>query len=171
LRVQYAGEGLGHMVKHTLAGVLLLTACVALASCGAKKAPMSAASPSEASSAGGGAAPAIMPGTPQAEIDQLFGEVEQRRIELQLPEPKAASPDSPISPLSAPPPLSTDATCKPAKTERCSSSCTMSDSICTNAERICKLASELVGDSWAADKCSRSKQTCDAAHTSCCSCT
>jgi hypothetical protein len=167
--MQHTDEGC-RMVKGSVTGVLVVAACVTLASCGGRKAgPM--APTSAPSTTGGAAAPTdMMPGSPKSEIERLFAEVEQRRTELALPEPTPEAPHSPASPMSAPP-LSTDATCKPAKTDRCTTSCTLSDAICTNADKICKLASELAGDTWAADKCSRAKQTCDAAHTSCCGCT
>jgi hypothetical protein len=77
-----------------------------------------------------------------------------------------AAPATPMATI----PLSTDASCKPAKTERCQGSCKLSDSICTNSSKICELAQDLAGDGWAATKCARAKQTCDAAHDTCCSC-
>jgi hypothetical protein len=39
--------------------------------------------------------------------------------------------------------------CRPAETLSCTSSCTLSDSICDNAEKICELAQQLPGDAGA----------------------
>jgi hypothetical protein len=149
-------------------GVVIL-ACALVASCGASKksaAPASMAaprSPAEASSV------APIPGDPHAEIDQLSAAIEEERVQLGL-EPQAAVPMTSGAARMSTIPLSTDESCKPAKTERCESSCKMSDSICKNASRICELANELAGDSWAAGKCASAKQTCETAHENCCTC-
>ena len=62
-------------------------------------------------------------------------------------------------------------TCQPAKTQTCTDTCSLTDSICTNAGRICKLAADLGGnDAYANDKCSSGNASCEAARQRCCSC-
>ena len=64
-----------------------------------------------------------------------------------------------------------DPTCKPGKAETCSSSCTLKDSICKNAGKICSIASDLGGkDTYANETCNRGAASCDAAKKRCCSC-
>jgi len=151
------------MVRPLVAGV----ACMAIvAACGARK---HAASPQVASSQTMSAPPDSMPRDPRAEIEGLYREIEQQRGALDLPEPPAPAAGAQARPMASVP-LSTDATCKPAKTDRCTQSCTFSDSICKNAERICELAAQMPQDTWAADKCERATQTCETAHDSCCGC-
>jgi hypothetical protein len=141
-------------------GVTLVVACGGATKQATTAAPVAA----ETSSAG-----SPMPGDPRAEIEHLWAVIEQQRTDLGL-----AAPSSPLAPGPATPmastPLSSDDTCKPAKTDRCTQSCTFSDSICKNAARICEIAEQLVADTWAAEKCTRAKQTCDTAHESCCGC-
>jgi hypothetical protein len=62
-------------------------------------------------------------------------------------------------------------TCQPAKTQTCTDTCSLTDSICKNAGRICKLAADLGGnDAYANDKCSSGNASCEAARERCCSC-
>ena len=64
-----------------------------------------------------------------------------------------------------------DATCKPAKTETCTESCTLKGSICTNAGKICTIAADLGGtDAYANEVCNRGLASCEAAKKRCCSC-
>jgi len=65
----------------------------------------------------------------------------------------------------------TDPTCKPAQSETCNQSCTLKESICTNAGKICSIASDLGGkDQFANETCNRGSASCDAAKKRCCSC-
>lgn len=64
-----------------------------------------------------------------------------------------------------------DPTCKPAQTETCNQSCTLKESICTNAGKICSIAADLGGnDQFANETCNRGSASCDAAKKRCCSC-
>lgn len=148
---------------------LAATACMALvAACamGGAKQSMQAAPVSSTDTRAG----AAMPGeNSHSDIERLSAEIDAQRTKLGLPEPQMSSTQSPAAPM-ATVPLSSDASCRPSKTDRCTQSCSFSDSICTNAGKICDIAAQLTADTWAADKCSRAKQTCDAAHDSCCSC-
>jgi len=67
-------------------------------------------------------------------------------------------------------PAETDAACHPAASDRCNDACTISTSICTNQQKICELAEQLVGDDWAANKCTSARASCQAARDTCCSC-
>lgn len=162
------------MVTPRALSLSISLACVALAvSCGGARkvtSPPTAAPETTAPSSVEGAQ--TMPvDDARAELERRVAELEQQRTTMGLPEPAiSSSPASePATPMGSVP-QSADASCKPAKTERCTSSCTLSDSICTNASRICDLASQLAGDGWAATKCAQAKQTCESAHERCCSC-
>jgi hypothetical protein len=65
-----------------------------------------------------------------------------------------------------------DAACPATVSEppQCRDSCTLATSICSNAERICRLAEELAGDDWAAGKCADAAAVCRQATTDCCDC-
>lgn len=159
-------------MNKTLLGLVLATSLGALVGCGASKRPSASPMTSPADTSQAGTSPAESLGRdPKAEIEELSAKVDAQRSELGLAEPAPMSPGAePATPM-ATIPLSTDASCKPAKTERCQGSCKLSDSICTNASRICELAKDLItDDGWAANKCARANKTCEAAHDSCCSC-
>ena len=139
--------------------LLLLT----LAACGGSK--KSAAQPQSAEP-NAGAAP-VMVADPQQQIRELEAQMDGWRNEMQLAEPAANVAPSP-TPFYAP--AETDPKCKPAKTERCTSSCKLSDQICGNAKKICEIAQSLPSDTWASERCTRANKTCDAAHAKCCGC-
>ena len=112
-----------------------------------------------------------MPLSPHAQIDDLATKIETERTRMNLPAPAIA----PVEPMGHPDrmavtPSSTDSQCHPAATDTCKESCTLADSICGNATKICTIAQELAGDTWADQKCSSAKTTCDAAHAKCCGC-
>lgn len=108
--------------------------------------------------------------SPKQQLDDLYAQVEQERQSMQLAEPQIES-GSAATPMTAEPtPRSTDKTCKPAPSETCTSSCKLSDSICGNTDKICKLAGELAGDQDAADKCTKATKTCKTSHEKCCGC-
>ncbi len=137
--------------------------CMAIvAACGASK--QQATSPVAAESS-----TTSMPNDPRAEIEQLWAAIEDQRGDLGIAAPTSPIEPGPASPMSSTP-LSTDDTCRPAKTDKCTQSCTFSDSICKNAARICEIAQQLAADTWAAEKCTRAKQTCETAHETCCGC-
>jgi hypothetical protein len=151
---------------------VLVLACALAMSCGAAKhsaqAPASSQSPTVPPAEAGTASP--LDGDPRGQIERLSAQVEEERTQMGLPEPQMSSPAAPPAQKMSIVPLSTDESCKPAKTERCDGSCKISDSICGNAARICELAESMPGDGWAAGKCARAKETCDTAHDRCCSC-
>jgi hypothetical protein len=119
--------------------------------------------------------PQVMRSDPHDEITQLDQQIEQERVTMGLGDrvtPMATCPDCPVAPVEpfAVRPSSTELTCRPASNDGCRDICTISDSICINADKICSIAQQLAGDKWAADKCSTSKTTCEAAHAKCCGC-
>jgi hypothetical protein len=115
------------------------------------------------------AMPSVTPSSPKAELDQLYAQIEEERAKMGLPEPMANAQPGAI-PMGEHPTTQTDAACHPAESETCTSSCTLSDSICTNADKICKLAKDLEPDADAAAKCEKADKTCKTAHDKCCGC-
>jgi len=63
-----------------------------------------------------------------------------------------------------------EAACRPAASDRCTSACTLSTSICDNQDKLCALAQQLAGDDWAANKCASARASCQAARERCCQC-
>lgn len=113
-------------------------------------------------------APAAM--TPQrTELDELDRKITEELGQLGL------SP-APVGPESLPVPAAdilvptADPTCKPSPSDTCKAQCTLGESICTNAKRICEIAAELGNDSYANGKCTSGKASCDAARGRCCGC-
>jgi hypothetical protein len=154
-----------------LAGLALGAACAAFIACAA--APNKSATPSAA------APPTAMEtSAPRAEIERLDREIAQQLAELGLPtsQPPACAAGGCSGPTaemmsSGVLPPSADATCKPAPTEQCQSSCKFSDSICDNAKRICVLANDLGGnDAFANEKCARGTESCQKSREKCCGC-
>lgn len=134
-------------------------------------------------SCGGGAAmytskPESMEGVPTApgnsplppdsrdRIQALEAELDRDRAQMQLPEPAPTS--RPAEPYYQAP--ETDSRCRLVQTSACTTSCSLSASICKNAEKICDIAHELPNDTVATQKCARANLICEAAHTKCCSC-
>lgn len=155
--------------------------CAAAAATTIVACAMGGAKPSTAPPPTAVAAPAtpelVQPNSPQDDqIAELSRSIETDRTMLHLPPPPpgtgrtAAAPmSSDIKPSVAPVEPTTQATCHPAS-DTCTQSCTLSDSICDNAKKICDLAKDLPGDSWADDKCRTATQTCSSAHDKCCGC-
>jgi hypothetical protein len=154
-----------------LAGLALGAACAVVVSCGGAKQMASPASvlaaPSAASTEG-----------PRQEIERLDREIDQQLggLGLSSPPPACAATAACPGPTAeqmgaglAPP--TTDATCTPAPSEQCQTSCQLADSICSNAKRICVLADELGGDdAYANEKCARGNTSCDKSREKCCGC-
>lgn len=147
-------------MKYCAALALMLV--VACAAGGARKAAMA---PQETS-----AMPSVAPSSPKkAELDKLYEQVDQERESMGLPAPMVSGEPGAI-PMATQPTTQNDSACHPAQSETCTSSCKLSDSICTNAEKICKLAKDLEPDEDAAAKCVKADKTCKAGHEKCCGC-
>jgi hypothetical protein len=147
--------------------------CLILAACAAGSAKKSMAPPAAESHTSGAAdAPGTspLPGSPHDEINQLDQKITIARTELELAEPLEADyASAQTTPMGTTPALQ-DPKCKPAKTDTCTTSCTLSDSICDNANRICELAKSMPGDNWALNKCAKANTTCEQSRTKCCGC-
>lgn len=102
---------------------------------------------------------------PHGQIEQLSGEIDAERSKLGLGA-VAGQPE----PMSVAPPSTADPSCHPAPSDACRDTCSVADSICGNAQKICDLAGQLVGDTWADGKCRDAKATCEDAHGQCCGC-
>ena len=153
------------MVKAAVVNLVVAVACcAAIAACGAKQKSAAPAAP-EATSA-----PSVMPASPRDQILELDDLIAADRAKLALDEPTDAMVQgAPAQPLGAMP-SSADPKCRPAASETCKTSCTLSDSICSNADKICRLAQDMAGDAWAQNKCAKANQTCEASRTKCCGC-
>jgi hypothetical protein len=129
---------------------------------------------------GGGSKPAETmkppPGDARAQLealDQAITADMQKLAEPRPAPPVAACVENCADQMSGAATAATqeDPTCKPGKGETCSSSCTLKDSICKNAGKICSIASDLGGkDAYANEVCNRGAASCDAAKKRCCSC-
>ena len=61
--------------------------------------------------------------------------------------------------------------CKSGASDTCKDSCTLSTSICKNAERICAIAKQLgERDDYANEKCVKGSGSCKQSKERCCSC-
>lgn len=101
-----------------------------------------------------------------AEIERLDAAIAADRATLALDEPDA---DAMVAVQAMAVGHAAD-TCAPAAGDRCGDACTLSDSICDNAGRICGLADQLPGDAWARERCDAGKATCAASIERCCDC-
>ncbi len=142
-----------------------------LVACAASK-PAPASSPASTSPETG-----AMPGDPRAQIDALDREIDAQLAEMQVtPAPHPCVADGMCGqvephPMTAGAAVGSD-TCKPAQTTTCTDSCRLSDSICTNANKICSLAEQLgSADAYANEKCAKGTSSCEAARARCCGCT
>ena len=151
------------------AGALLVAAWCALAitACAMRapgsKAPVAPQPPSPPPVATG------IPPDPHGQITQLAAQIDAQRGQLGLPlEAPTCLPSScQVTRMDAAP---SAVTCQSGTSATCRDTCTLSDSICLDAKKICDLAGTMPGDTWAAGKCATAKQTCDDAHARCCAC-
>ncbi len=131
--------------------VLGATAALAIAACASRR---------DAQTMPAQAAP-VMASPQHDEITRLAQEIETERGTLGLP----ASPAHAMSGGNG-----NAVECTRSAASTCAQSCTLSDSICDNAKKICDLAKQLPGDAWADQKCSDGTATCDQAKAACCAC-
>jgi len=150
-----------------LIALLLGAGLAAIVACGSSKS-MSARS----------AQPAAMAGHAdpnRARIEELDAKIGADLAKLNLerpptPAPTCANPPCPDRMSATPVKPTSDPTCKPGPSEACKDSCTLADSICDSAGRICEIAAELKNDAWAIEKCGSGKASCDVAGERCCGC-
>lgn len=136
------------MTRAALLAVAGLLAC-GLLSCAQKAAPRSAAR---------SAAPMPAPSPHEVahdDIRQYWSEIRTWRVEQGwAPEPSASRPLNGALPARM---CSGD----------CGDICNVADAICQNKDRICEIAKQLPGDSWAEDKCASARRSCDEAREAC----
>ena len=156
-------------------GLALGAACAALIACGAasKSAAPAQTMPSPQAT---GAEPA---GDARAQIEVLDRAISADLDKLQLERPPlpptaCIQPPCDTQPMAAAasrPPLQADPTCTPGQSDVCKYTCTLGDSICDNAGKICSIAKDLGGnDAWANEKCASGIESCNAARERCCGC-
>jgi hypothetical protein len=146
----------------------LAVACLAAIACGAGSVRSSA--PPAAPSAS--AVPELASEDPHVQIEELDRDISAKLARAQIP-PPVATCSGPTCTTAIAEPFSTpaiDPACRPTPRERCAQECTLATSICRNQERICTLAQHLPDDDWAANKCTRARASCQAAHDACCDC-
>lgn len=146
----------------------LAVACLVALACGAgaarSKAPPAAPSAS--------AMPEVTAEDPRVEIEELDRDISARMARAQIPPPVSTCSGVTCAtamnePFTTP---AIDPACRPTRNDRCSDVCTLTASICRNQQRICDLAQHLPDDDWAANKCTRARASCQAAHDTCCDC-
>jgi hypothetical protein len=139
-----------------------------LAACGAAGARKTASEPAAQDSSAAG-----MTGRPTEEIRDLDAQIAQQMADLGLAPPSDAEVTDMMAQSSTPalPTASVVDSCEqPPQADGCGDVCTLADSICTNARRICDLADQLPGDDYAAQRCTAGRGSCDRAKTRCCDC-
>jgi len=144
--------------------------------CGAAQKSMTSPAASGAEPPSSPATP--MPGDRRGEIDALDRAIsaELAKLGLATSEPAAcaatdACTPEPFAERYDMMPRVQDATCKPAASDVCTQSCELSDSVCTNADKICDLAKQMGGaDAYANEKCQRGNESCKRTRERCCGC-
>lgn len=158
--------------RRVIVGLAALSSLAAvLAACAAGPAKSSTAPPAVApDGAAAGAADGSLAPTPRSQIIELEQQIAAARDQLGIAEPSddmlQGVPAQPLGAL----PATEDPKCRPAPTDTCKTSCTLSDSICNNADRICRIAQDLGADTWAQNQCAKANQTCEASRAKCCGC-
>jgi len=140
--------------------------CALVVACAAAPKPMQTEAPPTKNHDGGGE---VLPASKKQQIEQLEAAIAADRTKLELAEP--AEPDymgTSAEPMGTTPAID-NPSCKPAKTDKCTTSCTLSNSICTNADSICRIAVDL-NDDWSRGRCAKANKTCEGARDKCCGC-
>jgi hypothetical protein len=160
-------------VKRAFASILCGVAIAgAIAACGA--APKSAVAPAPARTDGGASpSPGGMHDNRIVEADSRIAAA-MKQLGLEHAHDAVATcarppcgPDGAMT-LSVKP--SADPKCTHGTSQTCTDTCTLADSICENADTICKIAKELGSDPWANGKCAGAETSCEKARAKCCGC-
>lgn len=146
----------------------LAAACLVALACGAGSVKLTPPPAAPSTSA----VPDLASDDPHTEIEELDRDISAKVARAQILPPVvtcsgAACAAAVSEPFTTP---AVDPACRPIPSDRCSPMCTLSASICHDRERICNLAQHLPYDEWAANKCTRARASCQAAHDECCSC-
>jgi hypothetical protein len=147
------------IIKAAPAGALLALMLIAVACGGARKQRMSAPP------AAGNADSAAPPSSPRGEIEQLMRSIDRNSQTLGISSGAGTDAGTTTSPRPANP-------CAAGKSaSTCKDVCTLKDSICGNKDRICQIAeTQLSGDEWAQQQCTKAKGSCTRATNRCDSC-
>lgn len=150
-------------------GLVLGAACAGVIACGA--APQKAAAPSMASPPS--EATPMPAGSPRDQIAALDQQIDRDLAQLSLARPPVTAGAGVEPTTMGTQPHAAEPTCQPAKTETCSDTCRLADSICANAGSICRIANGDLGgtDGYANEKCQSGSASCQAAKQRCCGCT
>ncbi len=158
-------------------GILFGMACAALVACAASPAKQGVSAPPRASGADASMMPQPNGSAEHAEIEKLDQAItdELTKRNLAVPADATCGPACDMGAIAMDTkPVTEDPrmqSCKPGASDTCQDSCTLSDSICKNADRICTIAHQLGDrDAYANDKCVRGSQSCQASKQRCCSC-
>jgi hypothetical protein len=157
-----------------ITGLALGAVCTIVVACAAGS--KSAVPPEPPSAAGG--TPDMSRGAEHQEIDRLDQEIDAALAKGKMPAVAAPRCGANCAASAAEPmgaeallPTAEDTSCHPANSATCTDSCTLKDSICKNAGKICDLAKQLGGtDGYANEKCVKGKASCQTAHDYCCNC-
>lgn len=99
------------------------------------------------------------------QIAALDAEIAAGRAQLGQPDPTLEEIDAARTTSAF-----TAATCTPDAHPTCRDVCTLADSICGNADKICALGAQLPGDEWAEQRCQAGRVSCAKARERCCAC-
>lgn len=158
---------------------LLLAAamlCAIAVACGGAKSTMAPAATGAMPTAPAGEPGAM--GGGRAELDALSARIDADLAAMGLSRPAPAA-DACIQPpctaealsVQPAPAHAQDPTCRPGGGDVCRDSCRLSDSICDNSGRICRIATDLGGgDAYANEKCAGGRASCETARAKCCGC-
>lgn len=149
-------------------GIVLGVAAALVVACSA--APKQTMAPTQAPAPAAHGQDVMTPPTqdPRGQIEWYSQQIDAQRKQIGLPETILQEMSAP--PETSPPHAAQDAACHAGASETCHSACTLSDSICDNADKICKISDDLGDDEWASGKCIGARSTCADAHKRCCTC-
>jgi hypothetical protein len=120
------------------------------------------------------AAPDYAHGLGTTEIENLDARIRQDLAQLGIDPPTDNEVTSVMVAHTEPPlPMTSDiaSTCTaPPSGGACEDVCTLADSICSAAIRICELSDAIGDDPWAIQRCTAGKLSCERATERCCGC-
>jgi hypothetical protein len=152
-----------------LPGLVLGVAAALVVACAASPKQGAAPVPAPSRSNMQGAEPMMPPSQdPRAQIKFYSDQIDTQRKQLGMPETVLPMTTHPTE--ASPPHAQQDPACHAGDNETCTNMCTLSNSICDNADKICKISDDLGDDEWAAGKCASARATCADAHKRCCAC-
>lgn len=147
-------------------------ACWAVIACGGAQKTSAVQSGAMPTAPAGSAETAPMPGDRRDEIDQLVKAIDDElaRGGVATLAPASCGTECTPEPYDVRPRVE-DPTCKAPTTDTCTQSCTLSDSVCENAGKICNIAKQLGGaDAYANEKCQSGNDACKRTREKCCDC-